>query len=177
MQREQEKKAVMEKKQELEVAMTSYLSRPQFTYFYHNLIEIIEKLNDQGQVITEVEEKLLEIDRKRNFRKWYRNLRLKGFSLSDIASVYAKPEQDGKTKIEKLRESELQASSNQLLEAIQETSDSEEVTITESQSDEESDGTINEGESKSNSQMSKGQSSSNKRKKKSRSTMSFQEFR
>ena len=71
--REAERKRAQELKQQEQDHLTSYINKDQFNFFYDVLKDMNSKMSSHNNVIDEIENKLLDINRKRQKRRVEKN--------------------------------------------------------------------------------------------------------
>uniref|UniRef100_A0A7S3CT47 Cyclic nucleotide-binding domain-containing protein n=1 Tax=Strombidium rassoulzadegani TaxID=1082188 RepID=A0A7S3CT47_9SPIT len=67
--RERMRKEALEKQQEADAHLTSYINKEQFEILFENIMDINKKISTHSETIDELERKLLEVNKKRKWRK------------------------------------------------------------------------------------------------------------
>lgn len=67
--RDRLKQEALQKQQEAESHLTSYINRDQFNILYESILDINRKITDHSETVDTIEKKLLEVNKKRKNRK------------------------------------------------------------------------------------------------------------
>ena len=76
--REKLKQEAVERQQEAEAHLTSYINKDQFNVLYESILDINTKIQEHSEIVDEIEIKLQDVNRRRKNRREIQKTDLEG---------------------------------------------------------------------------------------------------